>query len=314
MRWTMCPRRIQSAVMVVLHLLLLLTPLLTGCTEESGGVDAERSLSSPDGLAPVATITFPGAAALLTSGRVTVRGTAQSQHAITGVAVNGVPATSTDGFATWEATLAFPPGTSSLMVSTEDMLGHTDGAAAKATVTVVTFFGAPRGIAVEATGQLIVAETQRVMRVDPGSGATTVLADATTGSGPPFGALAGLAVEATGQLVVLDEQRVLRVDPSSGARTILADATRGNGPPFGSPVGIAVEATGQLVVIDNVRPTQGDTRGRVVRGIPTVGHARSFPRPPPAMSLPLLLSPGSPVVAACRVSRSRPPVSSWCSR
>ena len=144
MRWTMCPRRIQSAVMVVLHLLLLLTPLLTGCTEESGGVDAERSLSSPDGLAPVATITFPGAAALLTSGRVTVRGTAQSQHAITGVAVNGVPATSTDGFATWEATLALPPGTSSLMVSTEDMLGHTDGAAAKATVTVVTFFGAPR--------------------------------------------------------------------------------------------------------------------------------------------------------------------------
>jgi len=147
------------------------------------------------------------------------------------------------------------------MVSTEDVLGHTDAAAAKATVTVVTFFGAPRGIAVEATGQLLVAETQRVMRVDPDSGATTVLADATTGRGPPCGALAGLAVEATAQLVVIDHVRptqgdtrgrVLRVDPSSGARTIIADATRGNGPPFDSLVGIALEATGEFVVVDAV--------------------------------------------------------------
>ena len=43
MRWTMCLRRIQGAVMVMLHLVLLLTPLLSGCTDESGGVDAERS-------------------------------------------------------------------------------------------------------------------------------------------------------------------------------------------------------------------------------------------------------------------------------
>jgi len=93
MRWTLCQKRIQETVMVVLHLLLLLTPLLNGCTDENGSTEAGK----PDGMAPVASIIFPGTAALLTSGRVTVRGTAQGQHAITGVAVNGVPATSMDG-------------------------------------------------------------------------------------------------------------------------------------------------------------------------------------------------------------------------
>ena len=129
-------------------------------------------------------------------------------------------------------------------------------------------FGTLRGIAVEATGQLVVMDSvqsmegfllrAQVVRVDPSSGSRTIVSDTATGGGPPFGALAGIAVETTGQLVVVDERRrsglgrVLRVDPGSGVRTIVFDATIGSGPSFDSLRSIAVEATGQLVVAQDI--------------------------------------------------------------
>jgi len=154
MRWTLYQKRIQETVMVVLHLLLLLTPLLNGCTDENGSTGPGQ----PDGMAPVASIIFPGTAALLTSGRVTVRGTAQGQHVITGVAVNGVPATSMDGCATWVAQVTLPPGTNEVVVSTMDEVGNTEARAAVAMVTVVETllpFQEPTGIAVEASDTLV---------------------------------------------------------------------------------------------------------------------------------------------------------------
>jgi hypothetical protein len=268
MRWTMCPRRIQGAVM--LPLLLLLTPLLNGCTDESGVVDTESSLPSPDGIAPVATITFPGATALLTSGRVTVRGTAQGQHAITGVAVNGVPATSTDGFATWAAQVTLPLGMNEVVVSTRDEIGNAEVRAAVAMVTVVEtllpFLG-PTGIVVEPSGTLVVVDNglRAVVRVDPQTGARTIISDATTGSGPMFQRLGNIAVEATGDLVTVDHGRVLRINPVTGARTIVSAASTGSGPAFFVPSEIAVEPTGMLVgtvpgfrAVVRVDPLSGD--------------------------------------------------------
>ena len=106
MRWTMFVaillRTIQGAVIVMLTLLLPLTPLLHGCMAESDLGNAEQPLPSTESMAPIATITFPGSAALLTSGHVTVHETARGEHAIIRVEVNGLAATSTDGFTTWE--------------------------------------------------------------------------------------------------------------------------------------------------------------------------------------------------------------------
>jgi hypothetical protein len=157
MRWTLCQKRIQETVMVVLHLLLLLTPLLNGCTDENGSTEAGKA----DGMAPVASIIFPGTTALLTSGRVTVRGTAQGQHTTTGVVVNDVPATSMDGFATWVAQVTLPLGTHEVVVRTTDEVGNTEARAAVAMVTVVETllpFQEPTGIAVEPSETLVVVD------------------------------------------------------------------------------------------------------------------------------------------------------------
>jgi sugar lactone lactonase YvrE len=147
--------------------------------------------------------------------------------------------------------------------------GQYGGAAAVALVTVVEtllpFLG-PTGMAVESSGTLVVVDNdlQAVVRVDPQTGARTIVSDATTGSGTPLRIPDSIAVEATGMLVVVslsgsgsETDAVMRVDPQTGARTIVSDATTGSGPPFGPLAlqGIAVAPTGDLVVIDATHDT-----------------------------------------------------------
>ena len=127
----------------------------------------------------------------------------------------------------------------------------------------------PLGIAVQATGSLVVVDSalEAVMRVDPVRGDRIIVSDATTGRGPTFVEPEAIAVEADGQLVVVDSssRAVVRVDPVSGSRAIVSDATTGRGQSFSFPASIAVESTGQLVVGDTglkavvrVDPVSGD--------------------------------------------------------
>lgn len=130
-------------------------------------------------------------------------------------------------------------------------------------------FSAPRGIAVEADGSLMVTDRghEAVMRVDQVSGNCTIVSDDIIGSGPSFEGLRGIAVECNGTLVVVnrDLKAVMRVDPINGNRTIVSDNSTGSGPDFSTPFGIAVEANGSLVVADDdleavvrVGPVTGD--------------------------------------------------------
>ena len=59
-----------------------------------------------------------------------------------------------------------------------------------------------------------------VMRVDPLTGAQTIVSDATTGSGPSFasGMLTGIVVEPTGDLVVIDTAQDIVARVESGHR------------------------------------------------------------------------------------------------
>lgn len=248
--------------------MLFLAVALCGC---SGGGGSSDGAGPSDVAAPSATITFPGTTALVPSGRLTVRGTASAQNAIAGVRVNGVPAASVDGFATWEATLDLPGGTNALTVSTEDVKGNRSAAAAASTVAVGPWLSNSQRIAVEATGQILVlVGTNAVWRVDPSSGARTIVSDASTG-GPSFQYPQGIAVESTGQIVVTDSNRVMRVDPRTGIRTIVSDATIGSGPPFSGALGaIAVETTGKLVVLESTYAA-GTYGSRVVRIDPSSG-------------------------------------------
>jgi len=95
-------------------------------------------------------------------------------------------------------------------------------------------FVAPRGIAVEAGGSLVVADfgLEAVVRVDQASGDRTIISDDSIGIGPGFVSPLGIAVEADGSLVVTDPDlvAVVRVDPVTGDRTIISDANTGSGP------------------------------------------------------------------------------------
>ena len=96
---------------------------------------------------------------------------------------------------------------------------------APATLASGAPFDDPIGIAVEASGQILVADESAaggpgaLFRVDPASGARATLA-----SGAPFSAPTGVAVEASGQILVVDPAAdpgalgaLFRVDPASGA-------------------------------------------------------------------------------------------------
>ena len=173
-----------------------------------------------------------------------------------------------------------------MVVSTIDEVGNTEARAAVAMITVVeTLFPFENfralGMAVEASGTLVVAhsggpvETSKglriivgvepgaVVRVNPRTGARTIISDATTGSGPALvrpilnGAI---AVEASGAFVVPGSDPstfdpstgrrpvLVRVDPRTGAQTIISDGTMGGWPPGFFARSIAVEATGTFVV------------------------------------------------------------------
>src|SRR5439155_11979044 len=101
-------------------------------------------------------------------------------------------------------------------------------------------FGQPNGIALEASGSLVVVDLfpPRVVRIDTDSGRRTIVSGCTKvdvqgacigeiiGSvGPLLETPLGIAVEVDGSLVVTDSglNAVVRVHPVSGNRTIVSD-------------------------------------------------------------------------------------------
>ena len=60
--------------------------------------------------APTAVIHFPTPVSLTDATTLTVTGAASDEGGITGISVNGVQATSTDGFATWRTQVAIASG------------------------------------------------------------------------------------------------------------------------------------------------------------------------------------------------------------
>jgi sugar lactone lactonase YvrE len=119
----------------------------------------------------------------------------------------------------------------------------------------------PNGIAIEASGDIIVADAL-LLRVDPVNGAQTVLV-------PNLEGLAGIAIDEQGDLLVTIEDyfaRVLRVDAETGAQTTIASSACG---PIEMPLGIAVDANGALFVTSDLSEFEAE-RG-ILRVDPVTG-------------------------------------------
>ena len=144
----------------------------------------------------------------------------------------------------------------------------------------------PRGLVVEAGGQILVIDAQAgqgdtgngqgvLFRVDPQTGVRTRLSNfgvgANQGSNPT-----SVAVEASGQILVTDEGHtsttplglLFRVDPQTGDRTILSDFNTGANTGR-EPEGVALEANGQVLVVD--KHAGPFTRGMLFRVDPQTG-------------------------------------------
>ena len=126
--------------------------------------------------------------------------------------------------------------------------------------------GDPMGVAVEASGHILVIDSNAgtgssgaLFRVHPTTGKRTVVSDfGQSAQGPLGGDPIGVAVETSGNILVTDEDAgtgnagaLFRVNPATGHRTLLSDFGNSAQGPLGSdPIGVAVEASGSILVID----------------------------------------------------------------
>jgi DNA-binding beta-propeller fold protein YncE len=117
------------------------------------------------------------------------------------------------------------------------------------------YFGASGGIAIDATGNLYVADVLCIRKVTP-AGEVSIFASAI--NTPGFHAHYGIAVDAAGNLYVADKwnHRIRKITPAGEVSTLaggeegFADGV-GSDSRFNKPRGIAIDAAGNLYVADS---------------------------------------------------------------
>jgi hypothetical protein len=183
-----------------------------------------------DTIAPTARVVFPSSSSYSDGTQIHVRGTAQDAHSLVSVRVNGVSATSTDGFAHWSAVVPLAIGENPFVVNVTDDFGNTNPSAAAVTVT-------NRGVVVNEVMSLALdAAGGRLLATDPerrallasrlGDRYVSVISDASHGTGPAFQQPSGLALDGTRALVTdtsLDS--LVAVDLATGNRTQVSAPT-----------------------------------------------------------------------------------------
>ncbi len=145
----------------------------------------------------------------------------------------------------------------------------------------------PFGVAVEPKGSILVTDPGAgtdakgaLFRLDPQSGARTVLSDFGVPPDSPNSGIGGVAVDGKGQILITDTSAgtdakgvLWRVQSDSGARAVLSDfGDPRQGPQGADPLGVAIELSGQILVTD---PNAGtESKGALFRVDPANGARR----------------------------------------
>ncbi|ARU28347.1 hypothetical protein [Cellvibrio sp. PSBB006] len=199
-----------------------------------GNISAEFSVTTiKDTSAPTANVLFPLPVGMTTSNTILVRGTANDaeNNEITAVTIEGVPATSDDGFATWQAQVPLALGKTILDVTTQDINGNIDTNAARITMTSGTSvenFERPRAIEFDAENNraLVVDETLKaLLSVDLDTGGRIMLSGAGTGEGTTFSKPTSVALDSDNHRALVTDigrKAVIAVDLTTGDRSIFS--------------------------------------------------------------------------------------------
>lgn len=183
-----------------------------------------------DTQAPSAEVVFPLPVSMTSSTSLLVRGKAQDAEntPITAVTVDGVTATTSDGFATWQAQVPLSLGKNILHVRTQDADGNIDSAAASFAVTtgvVVENFQQARGIEFDADNNraLVVDQTAKLLvSVDLDTRGRIILSGNTTGDGPVFSKPTSVALDRTHNRALVTDigrKEIIAVDLATGNRS-----------------------------------------------------------------------------------------------
>ena len=236
------------------------------CVLPGGPGPGSDAAPGPDGNGggngPSASIAFPLPVGMTEASTITVRGTAsptEAGGAIRAVRVNGVPASSTNGYLDWTVEIPLALGSNVLRVETEDDLGNMSSNAASASIlrTSALVFQ-PGGIAVSSAGtQAVVFDslTDAVLLMDTATGERTLIADDDTGMGGQISRFEQLAFNAAGDTVFTVDApavTVVAVDVATGDRTPISGGSVGAGEALQVPTALALdEANGTLLVGDD---------------------------------------------------------------
>ena len=215
-----------------------------------------------DAQPPTARVDFPLPTALTDAPAIRVRGSAADPSGVAAVRVNGVPASTADGFATWWAVVPLDVGENALVVETLDAAGNLDPAA---TTTVVrrdeVLLESLGYVTVDSPGGFAYVLDQardtpstypyaRVTRVDLESGAMSVVSSRSVGSGPLSNMNTGmgeLAWDAQGgRLLVTNAHpgELHAIDVTTGDRSVLVGPGVGTGPPLDYCWALELDPTG----------------------------------------------------------------------
>ncbi|GAB4570269.1 MAG: hypothetical protein Tsb0020_24940 [Haliangiales bacterium] len=263
----------------------------SGCSDDASGTpspDAAPPDAPPpdayagDGVAPTVDVIFPPPSSLTDTPSITVRGTAEDVDAITEILVNGMAATTTDGYATWSATIALEHGVNAIAIQSEDEYGAVDTMAAEISVKLSAYWtDSPTTIVADnANGRAFALDSQldALLTIDYATGERVSISDDLIGVGPTLGQPVSLALDvAGGRAFVADQSpaRILLIGLDDGAREVIADDATGTGPVLLNPVSVVLDAANSRLLIldvdDGAAPappvlyaldlTEGDTFG-----------------------------------------------------
>jgi hypothetical protein len=213
-----------------------------------------------DTASPRVQLIFPPPVSLTDTAFITVRGTATDDSTITSLTVNGVAASTANGYAAWKAVIPLAEGSNAIVVAATDEPGNADTGAATARITYFpNLIYQPTGSAYDASDNrvLVLDGTKfKLFAVDLANGSHSVVSEASTHPGPMFSYPQGLVMDTVNARVFLGGYymgvyNIFAVDLVTGARTIISGYGVGSGPDLSQPRDLALDpAGGSLLVTD----------------------------------------------------------------